>query len=81
MLNANAESLLQEIATEMAFLSPAQDQGLDLVAELLVRLGQEPDVQALPGAQMALSSCLGICQQAMANRLGLTQLELAAFHD
>lgn len=80
MHNPDVESLLQEIATEMAFLLPDHAQGLGLVGDLLSRLGQEPSVLVLPNAQEELSSLLGICRQAVSHQLGLTQVELDIFH-
>ncbi|MFM7002184.1 MAG: chemotaxis protein CheA [Limnohabitans sp.] len=76
MLNTNTESLLQELATEMAFLEPAQLQGVSHVADGLARLGLEPLVLQLPDAQQALARSLSLCRQAMDKNSGLTAGDL-----
>lgn len=78
MLNAHTESLLQEIATELAFLAPARLDGLSQVADVLAQLAQEAAVQPLPDVQQALAESLALCQQALAGQEGLTQDELNA---
>ena len=55
MLDTNVESLLQEIATEMAFLSPGRSQGLDQMVLALQHLSQEPSTQAQANVQQELA--------------------------
>lgn len=76
MLNDHTESLLQEIATELAFLAPARLDGVAQVADVLAQLGQEAAAQALPDVQLALAGSLALCQQALASQKGLTQAEI-----
>jgi two-component system chemotaxis sensor kinase CheA len=76
MLNAQTESLLQEIATELAFLTPARLDGLSQVADVLAQLGQEAATQSLTGVQQELAGSLSLCRQALASQEGLTQAEL-----
>ena len=76
MLGARTESLLQEIATELAFLAPARLDGLSQVADALAQLAQESAAQALPDVQQALAGTRAMCQQAWASQAGLTQAEL-----
>jgi two-component system chemotaxis sensor kinase CheA len=76
MLNALTESLLQEIATELAFLTPARLDGLSQVADVLAQLGQEAATQSLTGVQQELAGSLSLCRQALASQEGLTQAEL-----
>jgi two-component system chemotaxis sensor kinase CheA len=76
MLNAHTESLLQEIATELAFLTPARLDGLSQVADVLAQLGQEAATQSLTGVQQELAGSLSLCRQALASQEGLTQAEL-----
>ena len=76
MLGARTESLLQEIATELAFLAPARLDGLSQVADALAQLAQEPAAQRLPDVQQALAGTRAMCQQAWASQAGLTQAEL-----
>ncbi len=70
------ESLLQEIATEMAFHTPGQLQGLTEVADLLSRLGQDSAAQDLPQARGDLLGSLHLCQQALCQQNGLNPSEL-----
>jgi two-component system, chemotaxis family, sensor kinase CheA len=79
MLDDRTEALLQEIATELAFLAPARLDGLGQVADVLAQLAQEAAVQPLPDVQQALAESLALCQQALASQEGLTQDELDAF--
>jgi two-component system, chemotaxis family, sensor kinase CheA len=76
MLDVRTESLLQEIATELAFLAPARLDGLSQVADALAQLAQEPAAQRLPDVQQALAGTRAMCQQAWASQAGLTQAEL-----
>jgi two-component system, chemotaxis family, sensor kinase CheA len=76
MLNAQTESLLQEMATELAFLMPARLDGLSQVADVLAQLGQEAATQSLTGVQQELAGSLALCRQALASQEGLTQAEL-----
>lgn len=65
MLDTNVESLLQEIATEMAFLSPGRSQGLDQMVLALQHLSQEPSTQAQANVQQELAWSLSLCEQAL----------------
>lgn len=76
MLTAHTESLLQEIATELAFLAPARLDGLSQVAGVLAQLAQEAATQSLPDVQQELAGSLALCQQALASQEGLAQGEL-----
>jgi two-component system chemotaxis sensor kinase CheA len=76
MLDARTESLLQEVATELAFLAPARPDGLSQVADALAQLGQEAAAQSLPEVQQALAGSLALCQQGLASQTGLAQAEL-----
>ncbi|WP_346308725.1 Hpt domain-containing protein, partial [Limnohabitans sp.] len=75
MLDAHTESLLQEIATELAFLAPARLDGLGQVADVLAQLGQKATTQSSE-VQQELAGSLALCQQALASQAGLTQTEL-----
>jgi two-component system chemotaxis sensor kinase CheA len=72
MLDTNVESLLQEIATEMAFLSPGRSQGLDQVVLALQHLSREPSTQAQANVQQELAWSLSLCEQALGDS-GLEQ--------
>lgn len=76
MLNARTESLLQEIATELAFLAPARVDGLSQVADALAQLVQEAAAQDFADVQQEWSGLLGLCQQAVTSQEGLAQDEL-----
>jgi two-component system chemotaxis sensor kinase CheA len=76
MLDAQTESLLQEIATELAFLTPARLDGLSQVADVLAQLGKEAATQSLTEVQQELAGSLALCRQALASQAGLTQTEL-----
>ena len=76
MLDTNVETLLQEIATEMAFLAPGRPQGLNQVAQALDRLSQEPSTQTLADVQQELAWSLSLCQQTLASDEGLSQVQL-----
>lgn len=76
MHSAHTESLLQQIATELAFLVPARLDGLTQVVDVLAQLGQEPAAQSLPDVQQELAGALALCQQALASQEGLAQAEL-----
>lgn len=78
MIDVYTESLLQEIATEMAFLMPSQPQGLGRVAEVLTHLSQAQAVQKLPDVQQDVVWSIALCQQGAANPVGLAQDELEA---
>ena len=65
MIKPQTESLLQEIATEMAFLTPGQAQDLKPLTDLLSRLAQDGAAQALPQARSALDWSLNLCRQAL----------------
>lgn len=75
MLDAHTESLLQEIATELAFLAPARLDGLGQVADVLAQLGQKATTQSSE-VQQELAGSLALCQQALASQAGLRQTEL-----
>lgn len=76
MLDHYTESLLQEIATELAFLIPSRPQGLDRMAEVLSDLGQSESVLNLPEVQRDVAWSLELCQQANASQAGLAQEEM-----
>ena len=76
MLDAHTESLLQEMATELAFLVPARLDGLSQVVGVLLQLGQEAATQSLPDVQQELAGSLALCQQALASQKGLVPEEL-----
>ena len=65
MIKPQTESLLQEIATEMAFLTPGHAQDLKPLTDLLSRLAQDGAAQALPQARSALDWSLNLCRQAL----------------
>ena len=71
MLDPQVESLLQEIATEMAFLAPGQKQGLDTVLSGLEQLGQIAACQASADAQQEMVSLLNLCQLAQEHEQGV----------
>lgn len=76
MLDTNVEFLLQEIATELAFLAPGQPQGLQTVVDALERLGDLPALRERADVQQALSASLDSCQQALrASPLGQPELD------
>lgn len=70
------ESLLDEIATEMAFLTPGQLEGLTELADLFSRLDKDNGDQALPQTHSDLVWSLNLCQQALSKQSGLTPSEL-----
>lgn len=76
MLNIQTESLLQEVATELAFLVPARLDGLSQVSALLAQLRQEAAAQCSPKVQQELLGSLALCQQALASQKGLSQDEI-----
>lgn len=76
MLDTQVESLLQEIATELAFLSPASAQGLAPVVQALEQLGALPAPQSRPQARQALDWAHTLCSQALASGAGLSQAQL-----
>ena len=73
MLDTHVESLLQEIATEMAFLSPGRSQGMDTLMGALENLAQEPGTVASADAQQEIAWSLSLCQQALNTEIGLTR--------
>lgn len=63
MLDARVESLLQEVATEMAFLVPARLDGLSQVADALLQLGHAQATQSLSDVQQELTQAVKLCKQ------------------
>ena len=76
MLDTQVESLLQEIATELAFLSPASAQGLSSVVQALEQLGALPGPRSRPQARQELDWAHSLCSQALASGTGLSQQQL-----
>lgn len=73
MLDIHTETLLQEIATEMAFLNPGRSQGLDTLMASLEQLANDATAQASADAQQEIAWSLSLCQQALNTDLGLTR--------
>jgi two-component system chemotaxis sensor kinase CheA len=76
MIKPQTESLLQEIATEMAFLTPGQAQHLKPLTDLLSLLAQDGAAQALPQARSDLDWSLNLCRQALSQHSGLSPSEI-----
>ncbi|MFM8624592.1 MAG: chemotaxis protein CheA, partial [Betaproteobacteria bacterium] len=76
MLDPTVENLLQELATEMAFLSPASPKGAAAIAKAFRQLEQVP-AGVSPQAQRELSDSIDLCEQASVNPAGfdLKQIE------
>lgn len=76
MMNHQIESLLQEIATEMAFLTPGQFQSLSTLVELLSKLAHNSTAQALAPVRDNLKWSLDLCQSAISLQSGLNVSEI-----
>jgi two-component system chemotaxis sensor kinase CheA len=72
----NSESILQEIATELAFLEPAQLQGLAHISALLIQLEHLTAPQTSPSASQELTRALGVLQHALTHEEGLSTGQL-----
>lgn len=75
MVDSKIETLLQALATEMAFLAPASPQGLGVIASTLRQL--EPAVPASPEALQELTASIALCEEgsAVAQGLDVQQIE------
>ncbi len=73
MGNSTIPSCLHEVAIEMAFLLPAQPDGLKQVSDLLAQWLRESTDTA---TSEALARCIALCQQGLASQEGLTQAEI-----
>jgi two-component system chemotaxis sensor kinase CheA len=78
MLDPLVEPLLQEIATEMAFLIPGQKQGLNAVRLGLEQLGQNQACEASADAQQELSEAIRLCEKAQEHEHGVQPEHLAS---
>jgi two-component system, chemotaxis family, sensor kinase CheA len=74
----NTGSILQEIAAEIAFLEPAQLQGLGHMAALLTQLEHLIASQTSSLASQELTWAMGVLQHALAHEQGLTSTQLEA---
>jgi two-component system, chemotaxis family, sensor kinase CheA len=75
MADTQVNALLQEMATEMAFLSPDSAQGLALIAAVLEQLQEQQAVTGSADAGRELALCQTLCQPA-ASGAGLSQPQL-----
>ena len=75
MADTQVNALLQELATEMAFLLPDSAQGLTVMAAALGQLQQLPSVTASADAMQELALCLALCQPAVGEGMTAPQLE------
>ena len=75
MADTHVNALLQEMATEMAFLSPDSAQGLALIAAVLEQLQEQQAVTGSADAGRELALCQTLCQPA-ASGAGLSQPQL-----
>ncbi len=75
MADTQVNELLQELATEMAFLLPDSAQGLTVMAAALGQLQQLPSVTASADAMQELALCLALCQPAVGAGMTAPQLE------
>lgn len=75
MADPHVNALLQEMATEMAFLSPDSAQGLTLIAAVLEQLQEQQAVTGSADAGRELALCQTLCQPA-ASGAGLSQPQL-----
>lgn len=64
MEEKHVNALLQEMATEMAFLSSDNDPGLTVIAQVLGQLRELPTVKASAQALQELAACWALCQPA-----------------
>lgn len=76
MVDIPTESLLQELATELAFLAPASLQGLATVQAALGQLQRLPAVAASAEALEELAACAALCERGASSQgLDLPQIE------
>jgi two-component system chemotaxis sensor kinase CheA len=71
MIDPKIETLLQALATEMAFLAPASAQGLDAIASSLRQLERAPETPESPQALHELATALALCEPALSASQGL----------
>ncbi len=71
MVDPKVETLLQALATEMAFLAPASVQGLDAIASSLRQLERAPETPVSPEALHELAAAIALCEQASSASQGL----------
>ena len=71
MIDPKIETLLQALATEMAFLAPASVQGLDAIASSLRQLERAPETPESPQALHELATALALCEPALSAPQGL----------
>lgn len=76
MLDTQVESLLQEIATELAFLSPASAQGLAPIVQALDQLNALTGPPSPAQARQELERARTLCSQALTSGTGLSQAQL-----
>lgn len=76
MADPQVDALLQELATEMAFLSPDSAQGLSEMGAVLGQLKQLRSVTKSPAAMQDLAACLALCGST-APGTGLAQPQVA----
>jgi len=76
MLDTQLGALLEEIATEMAFLTPGRSQAWEPMALALDKLIQAPGTQNQADVQQELAWSRSLCQQAMDSDKGLSQEQL-----
>ena len=78
MLHPLIETLLQEVATEMAFLAPAQNQGLAELAVALTQLAQASSRHSMAQVQPDLGAAIGLCEVGLQTDQGLSEDQLGA---
>lgn len=76
MIDPKIETLLQALATEMAFLAPASVQGLDAIASSLRQLERAPETPESPEALHELATALALCEQAIGASQGLDEQQI-----
>ena len=75
MADTQVNELLQELATEMAFLSPDSAQGLTVMVAALGQLQRLPSAMVSADAMQELALCLALCQPAAGAGLAPPQLD------
>ena len=75
MADTHVDALLQELATEMAFLSPDSAQGLTVMVAALGQLQRLPSAMVSADAMQELALCLALCQPAAGAGLAPPQLD------
>lgn len=76
----NIESVLQEIATEMAFLVPDRMDGLSSIAQALDQLSKDPVVVSSSEAGQEVVGALQLCNDIISKNVGIDHGQLAFLH-